>query len=123
MDPQERWDQINNAGYVVEQILAWLTLSALLIVSLMIIVRAEWSLLPTLARMDVMCGQELAAGAPVGFRGTVRPEASSAASGALPFAGDCDEVAPPKRSLFSRIAQSNSWMTPFSLPISPEDEP
>jgi hypothetical protein len=62
-----RWQRINTVGMWVETALARIVAVALLVVTLVLLLRMEWALLPEAAQEEVVCSEELTAAAARSF--------------------------------------------------------
>ena len=54
------WDRINAVGWQMERLLAWTVLSVAFAVALLLLLRAEWALVPAEARGHIVCSEILA---------------------------------------------------------------
>ncbi len=58
------WSRVNKVGWLVETMLRWTVLLALLVVVLLIVLRFEWSLVSAETRNEILCGERFSAPGP-----------------------------------------------------------
>ena len=113
MDGRIRWDRINALGYAMENVLSRLVVICFLVMLLLLLVRAEWQLLPSAARAEVICGAEMAAVAPLAL--VVGGPAESVQGRLAEWPDHCAAAVPSNPTPSEDDDLSTLWAVPVTL--------